>query len=422
MNTKRIFISYKRANRKLVDEFILKLSPDIQDDCWVDTSDINYSTDFESKICKAIDMADAFLFMYSKEHTYLDDDDFCKDWTIRELNYAEDRKKKIWFISIDNTDLIGRLKFRYATTNLVYNNLTDVKKLNIEIINWLWQEKTNTRHLVEAYQNLTKCLNEIVNHIAAMAKEEKRTRRCPICDTEQENLFQQSCFRCNYIFPSLYGIWPDRQLTRIEEQEVQQFRELWRQRNETDAAKAGLGVGNDDYNEQDYKATNIEGIDPSIKNSSSQISADPAQINSEAISEAKDNDEYDDDTSSKSAASMDAIASNLEPVKESEEVDDTSKNSAPTTETAPHEMDDSSDKANESQDERPIPALNFEASLRELNSLLAPPAEPAEQSEVSAEEEQEPPAENDASEQETEAHVLDLTRCNDDLTSMFNLK
>lgn len=390
MTTKRIFISYKRVNKGLVDTFLQQLSPEIQDDCWMDLTNINYGTDFESKICKAIDQADAFLFMYSKEHAYLDDDEFAKDWTIRELNYAEDRKKKIWLISIDNSDLTGRLKFRYSSINLVYNVAKDIRKLDVELQNWLWQQRTNTRHLIEAYQSLHRGLTDIVNLVTALSIKEQTTRNCPICDTEQEAPFRQSCSRCKYAFPPLYGIWPDLQLTRAEEQEIRQFRELWIMANKQpgDNRNASLDITNEGVDDQDAKATKIESINYAEKNSSSNIPLVPTQIASDPLSEAKEDKGPDEDAG-----------------KVAEEVPE-------------NKQED--EKTDEALEEKAVPTLDFEASFGELNALLAPPAETTEVEQTA----EEVPATEEAPAEEAkeETPTLDLTKCNDDLTSMFNLK
>lgn len=418
MNTKRIFISYKRVNKTLVDEFLQQLSPEIQDDCWMDLTDINYSTDFESKICKAISQADAFLFMYSKEHTYLDEDDFCNDWTIRELNYAEDQKKKIWLVSIDNTDLTGRLKFRYASYNLVYNAAADIRKLNVEILNWLWQQKTNTRHLIEAYQSLHRGLTEIANQVTVLSMEDRTSRQCPICDTVQEAPFRQSCSKCKYAFPPLYGIWPDLQLTRAEELEIRQFRELWEKYGNDDSTKSSIGIGNEGNNDLDTKTTDLPHIESSEKNSSANLTIDSSQINSEAVPEAKETKELDD-AANKTDIPMDNVANTEEPVKDQEEIEEEHRNIAPVVEDGAADKDDA-DKADDEQDLKPTGDLDFEASFSELNALLAPPVGPAE--EQPTDEAEEPTEEETSEETEPASAGLDLTKCNDDLNSMFNLK
>lgn len=421
MTTKRIFISYKRVNKGLVDSFLQQLSPEIQDDCWMDLTDINYTTDFESKICKAIDQADAFLFMYSKEHTYLDEDEFAKDWTIRELNYAEDRKKKIWLISIDNSDLTGRLKFRYSSINVVYNAAADIRKLNVEILNWLWQQRTNTRHLIEAYQSLHRGLMEIANQVTALSMEEQTTRKCPICDTEQEAPFRQSCSKCRYAFPPLYGIWPDLQLTRAEEQEIRQFRELWIMANKQpgDNRNASLDITNEGIDDQDAKAAKIESINYAEKNSSSDIPLVPTQIASESLPETKE-DKGPDEDAGKVADPGDDAGNVQEPAKAPEAIEEESRNTAPVAEEVPeNKLED--EKTDEAQEEKPTPTLDFEATFGELNTLLAPPAETTE---VEQPAEEVPPTTEEAPAEEAkeETPALDLTKCNDDLTSMFNLK
>ena len=418
MTTKRIFVSYKRVNRALVDTFLQQLSPEIQDECWMDLTDINYGKDFKTKICKAIDQADAFLFMYSKVHTFLDEDDFAKDWTVRELDYAEASHKKIWFISIDNCNLKGQFQLLYSGYNLVYNAAADIKKLDVELQNWLWQQKTNTRHLIEAYQNMSKSLMAIVDYVAAMAKEDGKTRKCPICGTEQEDLFRQSCSKCKYIFPPLYGIWPDLQLSHAQEQEVAFFRELWERHGTDDSTKSSLGIGNEGNSGLDTKATNLFDIDRSERISLSNLAPETTQIDSSIIAETKEDKELDEGAN-KVAVPNDDAANAEEPAKESESTEDESKNTAPVAGDIPEDKQEA-EKTDEVQEEKTIPSLNFEASFSELNTLLAPPAETTE--EQPAEEAPATTEETPAEEAKEETSGLDLTKCNDDLTSMFNLK
>ena len=418
MTTKRIFISYKRVNKGLVDSFLQQLSPEIQDDCWMDQTDIDYSTHFKTKIFRAIYQADAFLFMYSKAHTVLDEDNFAKDYTIQELDYAEAIHKKIWFISIDNCNLQGTFQLLYSGYNLVYNVAKDIRKLDVELQNWLWQQKTNTRHLIEAYQNMSKSLMAIVDHVTAMAKEDGKTRKCPICGTEQEDLFLQSCSKCRYIFPPLYGIWPDLQLSHSQEQEVEFFRELWERHGSDDSTKSSLGIGNEGNSGLDTKATNLFDIDRSERISLSNLAPEATQIDSCIIAETKE-DKGPDEDAGKVADPGDDAGNVQEPAKAPEAIEEESRNTAPVAEEVPeNKLED--EKTDEAQEEKPTPTLDFEASFGELNALLAPPAETNE--EQPAEEVPATTEEAPAEEAKEETPTLDLTKCNDDLTSMFNLK
>ena len=68
---------------------------------------------FADVIIKAIDEADIFLFMYSQRHSLITN--YAKDWTIREIGYADDENKHIVFVNIDKAPLTKwfKLMFKY---------------------------------------------------------------------------------------------------------------------------------------------------------------------------------------------------------------------------------------------------------------------------------------------------------------------
>lgn len=71
MERNRIFISYKRADREKVIPIIKEIEEKLGEKCWVDLNGIESSEQFASKICKAIDNAEAkcylgFCYQYGK--------------------------------------------------------------------------------------------------------------------------------------------------------------------------------------------------------------------------------------------------------------------------------------------------------------------------------------------------------------------
>ena len=94
---KRIFISYKRHDKKRVFKIKNDIENAIGEKCWIDIDGIESDAQFVNVIIKAIDDADIFLFMYSKCHTKIVD--FENDWTIREINYAQKSNKRIIFLN-----------------------------------------------------------------------------------------------------------------------------------------------------------------------------------------------------------------------------------------------------------------------------------------------------------------------------------
>lgn len=107
----RIFISYKRADKEKVFKIKDKIEAALHEKCWIDLDGIESDAQFVNVIINAIDEADIFLFMFSAAHAEIVD--YENDWTIRELNYAKEEKKTIYFINIDDTQLTKWFKFMF---------------------------------------------------------------------------------------------------------------------------------------------------------------------------------------------------------------------------------------------------------------------------------------------------------------------
>ena len=108
----RIFISYKRADKEKVFPLKNQIEAAIGEPCWIDLDGIESDAQFVNVIMQTIDEASIFLFMYSKEHSQIED--YEKDWTVREVNYAQDFKKRIVFINIDGTRLTKWFQFMFG--------------------------------------------------------------------------------------------------------------------------------------------------------------------------------------------------------------------------------------------------------------------------------------------------------------------
>ena len=107
----RIFISYKRVDKERVDALRKDIEQATGEPCWIDRDGIESDAQFVEVIMKAIDQCEVFLFMRSKEHNNITN--YRTDWTIREVNYALEEKKRIIFISLDNTPLPRWFKFMF---------------------------------------------------------------------------------------------------------------------------------------------------------------------------------------------------------------------------------------------------------------------------------------------------------------------
>ena len=131
----RIFISYKRKDMEKVFSIVKRIEAELGIKCWVDLDGIESSEQFVTKICKAIDQAEVVLFMHSAAHQNID---FDNDWTVRELNYAEQKKKCVVFVKLDNTPLDNVFLMNYGSRNNIDSQQpVQMQKLTSDLRRWL---------------------------------------------------------------------------------------------------------------------------------------------------------------------------------------------------------------------------------------------------------------------------------------------
>lgn len=109
----RIFISYKRVDKDKIFKIKDQIESALGEKCWIDLDGIESDAQFKNVIIKAIIDCEVFLFMYSQAHSKIEN--FERDWTIRELNFAEKKDKRIVFINIDGTPLIDEFEFDFGS-------------------------------------------------------------------------------------------------------------------------------------------------------------------------------------------------------------------------------------------------------------------------------------------------------------------
>lgn len=137
----RIFISYKRRDKNLVFPIKDKIEAVLGEECWIDLDGIESDAQFASVIIKAIKEAEVFLFMYSSSHVEITD--FQNDWTIKELNFAKAKKKRIVFVKLDSAELSDWFEFEFPQKQLVdSNNQMQFEKLINDLRLWLNLGKT----------------------------------------------------------------------------------------------------------------------------------------------------------------------------------------------------------------------------------------------------------------------------------------
>lgn len=138
----RIFISYKRVDMKRVFEIKDYIEKNVGENCWIDLDGIESDAQFVNVIIKAINNAEVFLFMYSQSHAEIVD--FSYDWSVREINFAEKKAKRIVFVNIDNTPLTDWFEIMFGLKQQV-DATSDVamSKLSKDLKKWLSQNPYN---------------------------------------------------------------------------------------------------------------------------------------------------------------------------------------------------------------------------------------------------------------------------------------
>lgn len=131
-----IFISYKRDDIDVVFPIKNFIEEQTQHKCWIDLDGIESDAQFANVIIKAINQAKVFLFMYSSRHTEIED--YENDWTIREINFAQKKKKRIVFVNIDGSKLTDWFELIFGTKQQINAKSSKaMKKLCSDIQKWL---------------------------------------------------------------------------------------------------------------------------------------------------------------------------------------------------------------------------------------------------------------------------------------------
>ncbi len=132
----KIFISYKRVDKEKVIRIKRQIEEKLDLTCWFDVDGIESDAQFANVIINAINECEVFLFMYSHAHSEINDLD--NDWTIREINFAQKKKKRIVFVNIDGAELTDWFEMMFGTKQQVEANSEQaMRKWLLDISNWL---------------------------------------------------------------------------------------------------------------------------------------------------------------------------------------------------------------------------------------------------------------------------------------------
>ena len=139
----RVFISYKRVDKAKVLKLKDMIEAAIGEECWIYLEAIERGAVFNDVIIKAINESEIFLFMYSKAHSTIVD--VKHDWTVRELDFAEKKNKRIVLINIDGSQLSDLFEFDYGNKQQVDATSTEaLNHLCTDLQKWLGNSTQST--------------------------------------------------------------------------------------------------------------------------------------------------------------------------------------------------------------------------------------------------------------------------------------
>ena len=150
----KIFISYKRVDKDKVFKIKDQLESALGEKCWIDLDGIESDAQFANVIIKAINECEVFLFMYSSTHIQITD--YKNDWTVRELDFAQHKKKRIVFINLDASPLSDWFYMLFGTMQQVdATNPDSMARLIQDIIGWLGKtiqiQDIHSKHIGESF-------------------------------------------------------------------------------------------------------------------------------------------------------------------------------------------------------------------------------------------------------------------------------
>ena len=154
----RIFISYKRVDKETVFRIKDQIEVALDEKCWIDIDGIESDAQFANVIINAINNSEVFLFMYSFAHSKITD--YKNDWTIRELDFAQHKKKRIVFVNVDSSELTDWFYMLFGTMQQVdATNTQSIDKLVQDIRGWLGiisQEEFSCYSVIEGNNKTTR--------------------------------------------------------------------------------------------------------------------------------------------------------------------------------------------------------------------------------------------------------------------------
>lgn len=125
-----VFISYSRKDYEKVRKIKEEIDRTIGINCWMDLDGIESDKQFVDVIINAINRHETILFILSKSSMY-------STWALKELRFAEDKKKRIVLVLIDNSKMTDKFSFHYGDKDVIdWNAILERNKLLSNLKTW----------------------------------------------------------------------------------------------------------------------------------------------------------------------------------------------------------------------------------------------------------------------------------------------
>ena len=145
-----VFVSYKRADMDKVFPLVHKMESELGFKFWIDLEGIESDEQFTNVIINAIIDCEVFLFMFSKSHENIDPR---KDWTVSELNFANEKKKRIIWVELEDCKLHNWFIFKFpdkqvvkASNELAMRKLIEDIRKFLHLPNNIQEQPSDTSH------------------------------------------------------------------------------------------------------------------------------------------------------------------------------------------------------------------------------------------------------------------------------------
>ena len=119
----RVIIIYKKKDVQQILPLIERIEASVGGQCLLCEDEENNAPDKAVETMRNINEADVIILMYSHLHASITN--YSTDWTIRALNYAHEKQKRIVFVSIDQTPLTKWFDFMFPQQRLIEADKTE---------------------------------------------------------------------------------------------------------------------------------------------------------------------------------------------------------------------------------------------------------------------------------------------------------